>query len=93
MTRLNSTAFSFTAAVFGISISMYAAHAPFSTSLYVCIVITLTFASASSFMFMKSALLYLREGEPELNAKSSQPQEEQGNNLQAGNADQPNEAS
>jgi hypothetical protein len=76
MTRLNSAAFSFAAAVFGIGISMYGAQAPFSSGLFLSICLTLALASVSSFGFVKSALLYLREGEPEVAAKTSQPQNE-----------------
>lgn len=63
MARLNSAAFCFASAVFGITMSMYNAHAPFSPAGFVGTAVTLIASSASSFYFIKHALLYLREGE------------------------------
>ena len=76
MNQVNNAAFYFASAVFGITISMYAAHAPSSTAVFLSIVFTLACSSASSFLFMKSALLYLREGKPQLDGQASQPQGE-----------------
>ena len=74
MSRLNSAAISFAVAVFGISIVMYAAHAPFSNVLYFSCGLTLVLASLMMFRFMQQALLYIREGEPDVTSKAPQPE-------------------
>jgi hypothetical protein len=78
MSRLNSAAISFATAVFGLSIVMYAAHAPFSDVLFFSCGLTLAFASLMMFRFMQQALLYLREGESEVAAKAPESQNKTG---------------
>lgn len=76
MSRLNRAAFHFALTVFCITVAMYAAHAPFSTALFVSILFTLVFGAWNSFIFMKSTLLYLREGEQVVIDQSSQPHQQ-----------------
>ena len=78
MSRLNSAATSFAVAVFCISIAMYSAHAPFSNGLFFSSCLSLVFASLMMFRFMHQALLYIREGEPEVVAKPPETQNKTG---------------
>ena len=78
MSRLNNAATSFAVAVFGISIAMYSARAPFSEGLFLSCGLALALASLMMFRFMHQALLYIREGEPEVVAKPPESQNKTG---------------